>query len=125
MDDRARKVVRWVGTSLADVRRFPRPVRRDLGYCLDAAQLGEMDPNAKPLKGFRGARVVEIRSSYQSDAFRAVYTVQLGEVVYVLHAFQKKSKRGIATPKKEMDMIKARLKQAEEIHAAPKKGAAP
>lgn len=122
IDMRLRKVVRWVGSSLADLRRFPGSVRRDLGYALDAAQLGEMDPSAKPLKGFRGASVVEIRTSYQTDAFRAVYTVQFGEAIYVLHAFQKKSKRGIAMPKREIEMITARLKQAEEIHRALEKG---
>ncbi|MDH3473073.1 MAG: type II toxin-antitoxin system RelE/ParE family toxin [Rhodospirillales bacterium] len=122
IDDRPRTIVRWVGSSLADLRKFPRPVRRDLGYGLDAAQLGDTDPNAKPLKGFPGARVLEIRSSHRSDTFRAVYTVQFAEVIYVLHAFQKKSKRGIATPKKEMDMIKTRLKEAEEIHRALEKG---
>jgi phage-related protein len=83
---------------------------------LDAAQLGEMDPSAKPLSSFHGASVIEIRAFYRSDTYRAVYTVRFGEAVYVLHAFQKKATRGIATPKRDVETIKARLKQAEEIH---------
>ena len=105
-----------MGSSRRDLRRFPREVRRDIGMALDAAQLGEMDPSAKPLSGFHGASVIEIRAFYLSDTYRAVYTVRFGEVIYVLHAFQKKATRGIATPKREIEAIKARLKQAEEIH---------
>jgi phage-related protein len=105
-----------VGSSRRDLRRFPREVRRDIGMALDAAQLGEMDPSAKPLRGFRGASVIEIRASYRSDTYRAIYTVRFGEVIYVLHAFQKKATRGVATPSREIEAIKARLKQAEEIH---------
>jgi phage-related protein len=90
-------------------------VRRDLGIALDTAQLGEIDPSAKPLKGFRGASVVEIRATFRTDAYRVVYTVQFAEVVYVLHAFQKKATRGIATPKTEIEVIRTRLRQAEEI----------
>jgi phage-related protein len=89
---------------------------------LDAAQLGEMDPGAKPLKGFRGARVIEIRAFFRSETYRAVYTVQFGEVIYVLHAFQKKATRGVATPKREIEAIRARLKQAEEIHRTLEQG---
>lgn len=109
-------MIRWVGSSRKDLRRFPREVRRDLGIALDAAQLGEIDPSAKPLKGFPGASVIEIRAAFRTDAYRAVYTVQFGEVVYVLHAFQKKATRGIATPKREIEVIKTRLRQAEVIH---------
>jgi phage-related protein len=110
------KVIRWVGSSRRDLRRFPREVRRDIGMALDAAQLGEMDPSAKPLRGFHGASVIEIRAFYRSDTYRAVYTVRFGDVIYVLHAFQKKAARGVATPKREIETIEARLKQTEEIH---------
>lgn len=118
IDPRARKAVRWIGPSRKDLRRFPREVRRDIGIALDAAQLGELDPSAGPLKGFRGAGVIEIRASFRTDTYRAVYTVQLGEVIYVLHAFQKKAKHGIATPRREIEVIKARLEQARELHRA-------
>jgi phage-related protein len=118
IDTRARKVLRWVGSSRKDLRRFPREVRRDVGIALDAAQLGELDPSAKPLKGFHGAGVIEIRSSFRTDTYRAVYTVQYGEVIYVLHAFQKKAKHGIRTPTQEIAVVRVRLNQAGEIHRA-------
>ncbi|MGH6919870.1 MAG: type II toxin-antitoxin system RelE/ParE family toxin [Geminicoccaceae bacterium] len=109
-------MIRRVGSSRRDLRGFPQEVRRDIGTALDAAQLGEMDPGAKPLKGFHGARVIEIRAHYRGDTYRAVYTVGFGDVIHVLHAFQKKATRGVATPKREIEAIKARLRQAEEIH---------
>ena len=110
-----------MGSSRRALRRFPHEVRRDIGMALDAAQLGEMDPGAKPLRGFHGASVIEIRAFYRSDTYRAVYTVRFGEVIYVLHAF-KKATRGVATPKREIEAIKARLKQAEEIHQMMEEG---
>ena len=106
----------WVGSSRRDVRGFPYEVRRDIGIALYAAQQGEIDPSAKPLRGFGGGSVVEIVSRHRGDTWRAVYTVRFSEVVYVLHAFQKKSKSGIATPKKEMELIRQRLSQAERTH---------
>jgi phage-related protein len=102
----------WVGTSRSDLRTFPQAVRRDLGHALYAAQCGETDPAAKPLKGFGGAKVMEIVDRHDTNTYRAVYTAQFEEAVYVLHTFQKKSKRGIATPQVEIDLIKRRLKQA-------------
>lgn len=105
------KPVRWVGSSRKDVQSFPEPVRLDVGYALYAAQKGETDPAAKPLKGFGGRSVLEVVVRHDGDAWRAVYTVRFGDAVYVLHAFQKKSKSGIATPKK--DLIKRRLSEAE------------
>ena len=111
-------MIRWVGSSRKDLRRFPPEVRRDIGAALDAAQLGEMDPSARPLKGFGGAKVIEIRAGFRTDAFRAIYTVQFADAIYVLHAFQKKSTRGIATPKRETEMIETRLRQAAEIDRA-------
>jgi phage-related protein len=106
----------WVGSSRKDLRAFPREVRRDIGLALYAAQQGEMDPAAKPLRGFGGASVVEIIARQEGDTWRAVYTVRFAEAIYVLHAFQKKSKRGIATPKKELDLIRRRLAEAECLH---------
>ena len=76
--------------------------------------MGDKHANAKPLKGFGGASVLEVVESFDGDTFRAVYTVRFAEVVYVLHAFQKKSKRGIATPQQETDRIKVRLRVAEK-----------
>lgn len=77
---------------------------------------GETDPAAKPLKGFGGASVVEVVADYQGDTWRAVYTVRFAEAIYVLHVFQKKSKRGIASPKQEFELIKRRLVEAERMH---------
>lgn len=85
-----------------------------MGYALYQAQVGRKAPSAKPLAGFRGAGVLEIVEDHQTDTYRAVYTVKFSEWVYVLHAFQKKSKKGIATPKPDIDLIKRRLKVAEE-----------
>ena len=106
----------WIGSSRRDIRAFPQAVRRNIGKTLYAAQAGETDPAAKPLKGFGGGSVLEIVARHDGDTWRAVYTVRFAEAVYVLHAFQKKSKRGIATPKQEMDLVRQRLKEAERMH---------
>jgi phage-related protein len=106
----------WIGSSLKDLREFPEEVKDEMGFALYEAQCGLKPTAAKPLKGFGGAGVLEVVSDYQSDAYRAVYTVRLEERVYVLHAFQKKSKKGIATPKADIELIKRRLRQAEELH---------
>ena len=111
------KPVVWVSDSLRVLRTFPAPVQDEVGYALFLAQRGEKHESAKPLKGF-GAGVLEIVSDHRGDAFRAVYTVRLGERVFVLHAFQKKSKRGAATPQAELEMIKRRLTRAVEIRKA-------
>lgn len=115
MAERERPVV-WVGSSRKDLRRFPRAVRREIGQALYAAQQGETDPAAKPLKGFGGASVVEIIANRAGDTWRAVYTIRFAEAIYVLHAFQKKSQRGIATPRRELELIRARLAEAERLH---------
>jgi len=106
----------WVGSSRKDLREFPRQVRGEIGQALYAAQQGESDPAAKPLKGFGGRSVVEIIANHDGNTWRAVYTVRFAEAVYVLHAFQKKSKKGIATPKKELDLVHRRLAEAERLH---------
>jgi phage-related protein len=108
------KPVRWVGGSKADLSAFPVAVRQRVGGALWEAQIGGKAPYAKPLKGFGDAGVLEIVDDFDGDTFRAVYTVRFAKAVYVLHAFQKKSKRGVATPKAELDLIERRLKRAKE-----------
>ena len=95
------------------MRAFPTEVRRDFGQALYAAQKGETDPAAKPLKGFGGSSVMEIVAPFDGNTWRTVYTVRFRGFVYVLHAFQKKSKSGIATPQAEIDLIRQRLAAAE------------
>lgn len=107
------KPVIWIGSSRRDLRGLPEPVRRDIGQALYTAQQGDTDPAAKALKGFGGTRVMEIVERDSSGAYRAVYTAHFADAIYVLHVFQKKSKRGIATPKQEIDLIRQRLAQAE------------
>jgi phage-related protein len=108
------KPIRWVGSSKEVLSSFPDDVKRRMGLALFEAQLGRKAVYAKPLKGFAGAGVLEVVDDFDGDTFRAVYTVRFAEVVYVLHAFQKKSRRGIATPKSEIDLIDARLRRAAE-----------
>jgi phage-related protein len=108
-----RKPLIWMGRSRRDIGEFPDRVKGELGYGLDLAQAGEKHENAKPLKGFKGAGVLELVEDFDSDTYRAVYTVKFAEVVYVLHVFQKKSKSGIATPKTDIDLIESRLKLAQ------------
>jgi phage-related protein len=115
MNQAGRPIV-WLGSSRKDLRAFPRQARRDVGAALYATQNGETDPAAKPLKGFGGAAVMEIVSEDQGGAWRAVYTVRFADAVYVLHAFQKKSKKGISTPKQEIELIKRRLADAGRRH---------
>jgi phage-related protein len=108
------KPVRWVGGSKEDLRAFPEDVRRRVGGALWDAQVGRKAPYVKPMKGFGGAGVLEIVDDFDGDTYRAVYTVRFAGAVYVLHAFQKKSRRGIATPKAELDLIEQRLRRAKE-----------
>lgn len=96
------------------MREFPEPVRLRVGGALWDAQTGGKAPWAKPLKGFGGAGVVEVVDDHDGDAYRAVYTVRFAGIVYVLHAFQKKSKSGIATPRHQIALIEQRLKRAKE-----------
>ena len=112
------KPVVWIGSAKADLCAFPEEVKDFIGFALYVAQQGGKHSSAKPLKGFAGAGVMEIIENYHGDAYRAVYTVRLAGRVYVLHSFQKKSKSGIATPKAEINLIKARLQRAEEEHRA-------
>lgn len=116
MDEVAPKPVRWIGGSRDDLRAFPEPVRLRIGGALWEAQIGRKARWAKPLRGFGGAGVLEIVEDHDGDTYRAVYTVRFAGVVYVLHAFQKKSKSGIATPAREIALIEQRLKRAREDH---------
>jgi len=99
----------------ARLARVSAQVRRNIGQALYAAQQGETDPSAKPLRGFGGGSVVEIVANHAGGTWRAIYTVRYTEAIYVLHAFQKKSKRGIATPKKDIDLIRQRLAEIERL----------
>ncbi len=114
------KPVAWVGSSYRDFRSFPEAVQDGLGYALFRAQLGEKHESAKPLKGFGGASVVEIVEDHNTDTYRAIYTVKFRGVIYVLHAFQKKSKKGSKTPDTEMEIVRRRLKVAEEDYKTSK-----
>ena len=111
-----RRPLRWIASARDDLRNFPKEVRKELGGALNEAQIGGKHPKAKPLKGFHGSGVVEIADDYDGNTYRAVFTVRWVDVVYVLHAFQKKSKRGIETPKSDIELVKRRLKLAEEDH---------
>ena len=117
IDHPVRKPVRFIGSSLDDLRAFPKEVTKRIGGALREAQFGRKAPYAKPLKGFGGAAVLEVVDDYDGDTYRAVYTIRFAEVVYVLHAFQKKSKRGMATPRADMALIRHRLHQAREDYA--------
>ena len=104
----------WVGDSKAQLKEFPQSVQKDIGDALFIAQAGSLSPAAKPFKGV-GSGVFEIRADSRTDTYRAVYAVKIGERVYVLHCFQKKSRRGIKTAKKDVDLIKRRLRMAREL----------
>ena len=124
MTDTLRPVI-WIGSSLRDLRdlrALPPDLRRDIGQALYTTQRGETDPAAKPLKGFGGARVMEIVEDDRSGTYRAVYTVRFADAVHVLHVFQKKSRRGIATPKQDIDLIRRRLAEAERDYGETRNG---
>ena len=113
----AERPLYWVGSSLEDLRTFPDVVIDVMGYALHLAQQGDKHPDAKPLEGFPGGSVLEITADHDSDTWRAVYTLKYREALYVLHAFQKKSKQGIKTPRQHISMNHGRLKLAQEHHA--------
>jgi phage-related protein len=109
------KPLEWIASSHKDLMALPSDVRRRFGYALSLAQIGDQDDAAKELKGFGGAGVLKVVEDDAGGTYRAVYTVKFAEAVFVLHCFQKKSKSGIATPKADMDIIRARLKVAEVL----------
>jgi phage-related protein len=112
------KPVEWISSARDDLREFPEEVQQMMGFALYRAQLGKKHPDAKPLKGFKGSGVLEIVENFDGDTYRAVYTVEFEGIVYVLHASQKKSKRGISTPQQDIDLVEARLKRAREHYEA-------
>ena len=126
MDEPTVKPLRWIASARDDLRTFPPSVRRLMGIALYFAQTGGKHPQAKPMKGVvRGSGVMEVVEDHAGATFRAVYTVSFAEVVYVLHAFQKKAKRGIKTPQREVDLIRTRYEVARQDYEAefgPKKG---
>jgi len=105
----------WVGSSRRGLREFPDTVREHMGYALYLAQQGGKHRDAKALTGFGGAGVVEIIKDHRGDTFRAVYTLRYAGIIYVLHAFQKKSKTGLETPRQDMELIRQRLREADRI----------
>ena len=112
----APKSIIWIASSQDDLRGFPDDVKDVMGYALYEAQCGGRHPSAKPLVGFKGAGVLEVVDDFDGDAYRVVYTVRLGDVVYVLHAFQKKAHKGATTPKHDIDLIRQRLAVAQRLH---------
>jgi phage-related protein len=113
--DPSLKPVIWVGSSRRDLRAFPEPVQDHMGYALYIAQRGGKHRDTKTLSGFGGAGVVEVVKDFRGDTFRAVYTLRYAGAVYVLHAFQKKSKTGSETARRDLELVKQRLREAEQI----------
>ena len=110
------KPVFWIGSSKKDLQEFPLEVQKEMGFALFVAQNGEKHQSAKPLKGFGGAGILEIVERFDGDSYRAVYTVRFDEAIFVLHCFQKKSRSGIGTSQQDMEMIRRRLRAAEEVN---------
>ncbi len=111
----------WMGSSKKDLLDLPLEVKQGFGFALHLAQHGLKHENAKPLKGYKGAGVLEVVEDFDGDTFRAVYTVKLEDAVYVLHCFQKKSHEGIKTPQEDIDLIDLRLKAAIDDYEKKKK----
>jgi len=122
-DERSPKPLHWLASSLEDLRGFPRAVQRSIGVALRTAQLGRRHESAKPLKGFKGAGVLEVVEDHDGNTYGAVYTVRFPDSVYVLHVFQKKSKKGNQTPRHVVELIRARLRRAERDHREREKRA--
>lgn len=114
--EQAIKPLLWVSSSKKDLKEMPKDVITDFGYGLYQVQIGKYPDIAKTLSGFGGASVIELVQDHKGDTFRAVYTIKFADAIIVLHAFQKKSKRGIDTPKQDIELIRSRLKLAEEIY---------
>jgi phage-related protein len=110
----APKPLKWIGSSKEDLLQFPDVVRKAMGHAQHLAQINLKPPNAKPLRGFAGASVLDVVEDHDGSTYRTVYTVKFQGTVYVLYVFQKKTKKGIATPKHDIDLIKARLKTASD-----------
>ena len=115
------KTLVWVGSSKKDLLAMPTAVKRTFGHALHLAQIGQKFEQTKPLKGFGSASVLEVVEDDSAGTYRVVYTVRFDDAVYVLHCFQKKSKQGIATPKRDLDLIRERLKAAEALAKGERK----
>lgn len=113
-EEKALKKIDFIGSSREERKEFPDEVKQNIGYALYETQMGQKPAAAKPLKGFSGAGVLEIVENSSSGTYRAVYTARFQKAIYVLHCFQKKSKHGIKTPQRDIDLIKRRLGVAEE-----------
>ena len=116
IDDHSPKPLVWIGASRKDFRAFPGEVKEEMGYALFLAQCGGRHRKAKTFKGTGDASVVELADDHRGDTYRTIYTVRFVSAVYVLHAFQKKSKKGIATPQADIRLIEQRLREAEQLH---------
>jgi phage-related protein len=112
------KPLLWVASAKKDFDAFPAFAHREVGYALYLAQIGKKSDHARALKGFGDAGVLEVVTSFDSDTYRTVYTVRFENAVYVLHAFQKKSKSGTATPKQEIELVRKRMRAAKKDHEA-------
>ncbi len=117
-ESKSDKPLFWIGSSWSDLKDCPDEVQDFIGYALHWAQRGGKSPDAKPLQGFGSAGVLEVVDDFDGNTYRAVYTVRFAGAVYALHVFQKKSRKGIATPKQDIELVKARLKRAEAHYAA-------
>lgn len=106
----------WIGSTRRDLRQMPKSIRVDFGHALRLAQEGQKHASVKPLKGMGSASVLEVCEDFEGDTYRAVYTVRFKDAIYVLHVFQKKSKRGVETPLRDLRLIERRLREAQEIH---------
>lgn len=115
--ERPPKPLHWAGPTRKQVRNFPKLVRDTLGFALYRAQIGKKHVQAKPLKGFGSAGVLEIVEDYDTDTCRAVYTVKFTKAVYVLHTFKKKSKTGRRTSQSDIDLVRRRLREAAQDYA--------
>ncbi len=110
------KALIWIGSSKKDLLKLPEEIIDFMGGGLQMAQMGKKHPKAKVLKGFGDGSVLELIDDDASGTYRAVYTIKMDDVIFVLHVFQKKSKHGIETPKQDIELIKNRLKQAKELY---------
>jgi phage-related protein len=115
VEDASPKPLVWIGSSKRDLMALPGPVADTFGYALFLAQIGRRHESTRILRGFGDASVIEIKESYGRNAYRAVYTVRFHTAVFVLHVFRKKSKSSVATPKRDMALINARLNYAARL----------
>lgn len=110
------KPCEFIGSARDDLSTMPLEVKRVFGFAIRAAQRGSKHPDAKPLRGFGGAGVLEVVENFDGDTYRAVYTVKFAGVIYVLHVFKKKSKKGSKTPQPDLKLVESRLRDAQKMH---------